>query len=780
MCKKLLILLICLLPTSYFAQDFSALWNGYFSYFNIKKVVKSGNKVYAAAENAIFTYDINTNEIQEITTINGLSGDNISAIYYSENFELLLIGYDNGLIEVVLDDDENVLTVVDIVDKVTIQPTEKQINHFNEIGNLVYISTDFGISTFDIERLEFGDTFFIGIQGGLVKVNQTALLDNTIYAACSNGGGIRKANINNPNLINFNNWQTIVGNSYIGIESIGSNLYTARSDNRTFQITNDILTEISNYNSPIQEITASNDRLLITTENNVFVYDSTFNLLGQIDKTTEFETKFTSTTYDGTFIYSGTEDFGILKTSWLAPLSFEYIHPDGPLLNRPFKVTPAFNKVWVTFGEYTAQLDPYPLNERGFSILENESWINTPYKDIFEAKELNSVAINPLDINQVFISSFFSGLLEVNDTLPSTLFNTTNSQLESLILANPNDIDIRVGHSQFDEDGLLWTISSKIQRPLKSYNPMNGNWVHYDFSEIIEDALNDNGGFYDFEIAPDGTFFIASRNKGLIGFNPNNGNPMIKSITEEDANFPSVVIRTVALDNRNQLWIGTPRGLRVLFNTSDFFEDNVDVDEIIIEEGGIAQELLFQQSISDIEVDGSNNKWIGTFDSGLYYLSSDGQQTIFRFTKENSPLPSNTVVDIAVDGANGEVYIATDKGLVSFRTDSSSPTQDFAKSHAYPNPVRPGFNIVDEKVKITDLPSNVNIKITDIEGNLVAEAQSRTNQRYNGFNLEIDGGTAFWNGKNLANNIVASGVYLIMLADLDSFETKVVKLMVVR
>ena len=79
-----------------------------------------------------------------------------------------------------------------------------------------------------------------------------------------------------------------------------------------------------------------------------------------------------------------------------------------------------------------------------------------------------------------------------------------------------------------------------------------------------------------------------------------------------------------------------------------------------------------------------------------------------------------------------------------------------------------------------ELPENVNIKITDIEGNLVAEAQSRTNQRYNGFNLEIDGGIAYWNGKNLANNVVASGVYLIMLSDLDSFETKVLKLMVVR
>ena len=69
---------------------------------------------------------------------------------------------------------------------------------------------------------------------------------------------------------------------------------------------------------------------------------------------------------------------------------------------------------------------------------------------------------------------------------------------------------------------------------------------------------------------------------------------------------------------------------------------------------------------------------------------------------------------------------------------------------------------------------------TDIEGNLVAEAQSNVNLRYKGYNLEIDGGTAYWNGKNLANNTVASGVYVVLFSDFDSFETKVSKIMIIR
>ena len=88
--------------------------------------------------------------------------------------------------------------------------------------------------------------------------------------------------------------------------------------------------------------------------------------------------------------------------------------------------------------------------------------------------------------------------------------------------------------------------------------------------------------------------------------------------------------------------------------------------------------------------------------------------------------------------------------------------------------------MVIDKVKIKNLSENVNIKITDVEGNLVAEAESNTNLRFKGYNLEIDGGTAYWNGKNLANKTVASGVYVVMISDLDNLKTRVLKIMLIR
>tara|TARA_R110001583_G_scaffold192408_2_gene358854 strand:- start:83 stop:2425 length:2343 start_codon:yes stop_codon:yes gene_type:complete len=780
MIKRIFILLFYLVPLFQFAQDFSALWEGHFSYYNIKDVVKGNNKIYAASENAIFSLDIQTNEIEELTTINGLTGELISTIYYSEFYELLIIGYENGLIEIAFDNDDEILTVVDIIDKATIPPNDKRINHFNAYENIVYISTNFGISVFDLERLEFGDTYFIGNGGAQVPVKQTAIFNNFIYAACFQGNGLRKASVSSSNLIDFQNWQTVTTGDFVAIEANEDKLYTIRTNRRIYELINDVLSERFLYASLPVEMQSVDGNLLVTTNNTVFVYDSGFNLISQASVGGDFDTQFNSVSIDEENIYIGTKDFGVLKTFINNTVLFEEIRPEGPLFNNPFSVQSETGGLWVTYGEYSDFYNPYPLNNRGFSHLIGEEWVNTPYSEVFNAKDLNGISINPFNSEQVFISSFFSGILEVNNGVPTVLYNETNSGLD-FITYGAGIIDIRAGATAFDENGLLWTITSLTENPLKSFNPVSGQWVTYDLTNIIAKP-DDNVGFHEVIIDPSsGTKFIASFSKGVIGFNENGGNQLLKNISEDDANLPDKSVRSLAMDNRSQLWIGTHRGLRVLYNTSGFFTDeNITAEEIIILEDGIAKELLADLFVSDIKVDGSNNKWIATIGSGIFYLSSDGQQTIFHFTTSNSPLPSNNVNDISIDNSNGIVYIATNRGLVSFRSGGSSPLDDLQSAYAYPNPVRPGFDIVEQRVKIKGISENINIKITDIEGNLVAEAQSRTNQRYSGFNLEIDGGTAFWNGKNLANNIVASGVYLVMLSDLDTFETKVIKLMVVK
>ena len=757
------------------AQDFSALWEGHFSYLNIKDITQSNNKIYAAAENAIFTYDIDTKEIDKISTVNGLSGENISTIHYSIDSETLVIGYENGLIEIVFDSDQDVLTVVDILEKETIPPSNKRINHFSEYEGLIYISTDYGISVYNLTRLEFGDTYYIGAVGTQKIITQTTVFNGYLYASSSTG--VQKALISNPNLIDYNQWNTINTSNWIAVEAVGDKLYALGFNRILYEIVNDVFNTVFTYSELPVDVKSVENKLIITTSSSVFVYESDFTLIDSTNINGNFSTAFTSATISSdNIIYVGTRNNGVLFPNELNELGFDEIHPDGPILNSIFSLKAYVDELWVTFGDYSIFFNPYPLKSRGISHLISEEWINTPSDSVLGALNLNTVIRNPENQSQVFMSACFSGILELNDNTPTALYTEANSGLEPI----ENSVDTRVIGLEFDDNGLLWSSTNFVDNVLKSYNPLSGQWQGYSFSDLITDP-GDNLGFKDLVIDNSGNKWLSSYAFGAIAFNEKGG--LIKNINDQlgEGDLPNSFVTALAIDQRNQLWIGTFKGLRVYNNTTGFFEDeSPNTQPIIILEDGVAKELLFQQLVSDIKVDGSNNKWLATIGSGIFLVTPDGQETIYHFTKDNSPLPSNNISEVSIDKSNGKVYIGTEKGLVSFNSGASSPKEGLTEAFAYPNPVRPTFNIVDEKVKIKDISDNVNIKITDIEGNLVAEAQSRRNSRFRGYNLEVDGGTAYWNGKNLSNNIVSSGVYLVMLSDIDTFETKVLKLMVVR
>lgn len=790
--KTLLFFSITLCFQFSFSQDFSNLWQGHFSYFQVNDVCVGQNKIYGAAQNAVLEYDTLTNEINTITTIEGLSGKEITTIYYSNAYQSLLIGYQTGLIEVYSDIDQSVLSVVDILEKQNITPDNKSINHFYENEGLIYISTDYGVSVYDLERLEFGDTYFLGNGGSQIAVKQVSVLNNEIYVACLNENGIKKAVLSNPNLIDYQQWQTVITGNYFTINTLNNKVYAVRSNKVLYQIDGGSINTLLTLPLIPLDAEVADSNLIFTTAVASYVYNTSLQLVNTFQPNSEFNTSFTSAIMLNDFVYIGTKDLGVLKIEISENSSYTEITPSGPLYNNIYRLDATTQTVWATYGEYTEALNPYPLTSKGISYYWQEVWENISVDSVFGAKELNEITPNIFNPRQVFISSFFSGLLELNNFEPTVLYNQTNSGLESLILANdPNYIDIRVSATEFDRNGLLWSVTSFVDRALKSYDPSSGVWQSYSFSDLIDPPSSENG-FFDMEIDSNGTKWIGSYHNGLLAYNESISTNPLRNISTEAQNVPPFTrFIALALDNRNQLWIGTTNGLRVLFNTSGFYDNpNPTLNSIIILEDGIPKELLEGQTITDIEVDGSNNKWIGTIDSGVFYFSPDGQSTIYHFTTDNSPLPSNNINDISIDSDNGIVYIATTNGLLSFKAGGSKPEDTLEDAFAYPNPVRPEYDIlgfndlnnINKGVKISGLTERVNIKITDIEGNLVAEAQSNVNLRSSSanYNFAIDGGTAVWNGKNLANSIVRTGVYLVLISDLDSFETKVLKVLIVR
>lgn len=780
------------LSSSCYGQDFSALWQGHYSYNNIVDVVHGENKIYAAAQNAVFEYDVLTQQITTITSVEGLSGQQITSIYYSDDYQYLLIGYETGLIDIYSETENSVLSVVDILEKQNITPVNKRINHFYEHEDLVYVSTDYGVSIYDLDRLEFGDTYFLGDGGSQVSVMQVSILNDEIFVACLNNNGVKKASLNSPNLIDYQQWQTIITGNYHSINVFNNKVYAVRDNKALYEINGASINTILTLSVLPIDAKVSGAHLIYTSPYNIFVYNENIQLIKTFQTTDDYPTRFSSATSLDDNIYIGTRDFGVLSSSIPNSELYTEIIPNGPLFNEVFRLNAKTNVVWASFGDYTQDLNPEPARKRGLSYYRNETWESIPYDSVLGAKNLSQISVNPFNNKQVYVSSFIDGILEVNDFEPTILYNQNNSGLESLILpGSPNYINLRVNATTFDRNGLLWSVTSRLKKPLKSYDPITGNWRSYDFSSVLQNPLLDELGFFDIAIDNNGTKWIGAYSKGIYAYNESIPNEPLRTISTEEQNLPFPRVNALAVDNRNQLWVGTFTGLRVLFNTLGFYEDpNPRLSSIIILENGIPKELLEGQTITDIEVDGSNNKWVGTVDSGVFYFSPDGQNTIYHFTKDNSPLPSNRINDISIDPINGVVYIATIRGMLSFKAGGSKPGASLEDAFVYPNPVRPEYNIlgfndlndINKGVKISGLTERVNIKITDIEGNLVAEAQSNVNLRSSNsnYNFAIDGGTAVWNGKNLGNSVVRTGVYLVMISDLDSFETKVLKVLIVR
>ena len=744
-------------------QQSNQMWKGYFSYNEIVDVESASNAVFASTQNALFSQVIASSNLNIYNSITGLKPDVISTIHHSESFNKTFVGNKNGLI-LIQNPDGSVTTKVDVIEEVPVPPNKKKINDFYEFNGRLYVATDYGISVIDVATSEFITTYFIGTAGEETEVLQTTVLNNEIYAV-TRSFGIRKANINNPNLFDFSQWQTFDTNFWSGIVTFNNQLVATNTNARTYSYNGASFQEILNHNQIGLKLKTNGNELIITTQNNIYVLGQSFNIMAHITQIPDLNVKFTAATVVDEFIYVGTEKNGLFSTPITNPTVFTAMSPNGPLQNYAFRVKKGKNKLWMVHGDYSQQFNPYPLDDLGISTYTTDnSWQILPYQDLLGAKSLSDIAINPSRPNEVFVTSYFSGMLKFQGEEVELLNNTNTGPngLESLVLSgNPSYIDIRINSPAFDKEGNLWVTNGLVDRGIKVLRA-NGQWQSFDLTGITANLAT--GRYNSMAIDKNSTKWIAAYNDGVVAFNENYSNKFIV-INQENADIPAPVVNCLAIDNRNQLWIGTMAGLRVLSSIDRFItETELDVFPIIIQEGDLAQELFYQQPILDIAVDGANRKWVSIADGGVFLVSSNGQQTLYRFDKSNSPLPSNNILDIEIDGVSGEVFFVTDKGMVSFLGTSTKPSDGLGEVYVYPNPVRPNFV---GTVKISGLTDKANIKITDIEGNLVYETTS-------------SGGTIEWDTTAFGKYKVASGVYMIFVASEDGLDSTVKKVMIVR
>jgi len=777
MIKRLFVFLIFSTSLISAQVDYSDSWEDFFSYNNVKDFIKSENIMYALSDNAIFTYDFTTQEIKKLSSVQGLSGETTSAIHYSTQSDRLVIGYKNGLVEVV-DSDGSITISADILN--FNQTGEKSINDIFEYQGKLYLATSFAIIEYDIDQLEFGDTFFIGNNSTDVKINEIVVFDDFIYAATERG--IYKADINNANLIDFNNWNLIssVNNNYTNIIIFNSKIYTTLNK-KLFEVTetNEIVL-IEDYSSPIVSLKGSSTNLSVVLNSSVSIYSTNFDLVLQNNADINFDYILNTAFAENNQLFLATKQFGILSSLISDDIIFQEIHPEGPVSNDVFSVTAKNNQLWVVYGGYTPTMAPIQP-KLGYSHYNGESWFSEENDPDNSFPGFVDVTLDPNNENRAFISSFGStnqintyqtgGLFVIENDEITNFYNNLNSPLEDIYETNPliNSVTVRISSSVFDNQGNLWIANIGLSNELKKFS--NGSWTEYDISSV---KPNSSFGLSEIITDRNNSIWMGTRGDGVIVFNQNG--ERIRSLTSlpTKGNLPNLRVISLASDSDNRIWIGTISGLVVFSNASGVFDaDVVDAQPVIFEEDGIAKKLLGDQYVSAIAVDGANNKWFGTSDGGATYTNPNGQTTIANFSKENSPLPSDRITKISVDKEFGKVFFATDKGIVAYNSNVAPFGETLGEVYAYPNPVRKFHNTVTiDGRNGTNLPKGTNVKILDIAGNLVYETNVIEGQ-------ELQGGKVIWDKKNLAGNNVASGIYIVLLANEDASETSSTKIAII-
>jgi len=758
--KALQILLLLCTPVIYCQ---SAGWSSFYSFDEITGVHSGGDgKVYGVAENSVFSYDPSANEVVPITTVNGLLGDEIDALAVTDDF--MVVGYRNGMLGIHKLMDGSVILDSSIQRNLSIDPSDKTIHSFLVNDQTLYLSAGYGISVYDLSTNRFVDSYFFGVNNIAIQVNQTALVGEFLYAATEQG--LYKANSSDPSLVLESAWNKIADGQWKSVGLVNNvilGVVQSGSEAICYGLTAGLAIEYHRESGKVLGVAVSDTELVLSFSNKILSFDDSQSVSTLASTSGSLSGQsFTSANKLGNDLFIGTSDGGLFLHN---PYETRVLSPRGPLMNDIFEISVLPNEeLWIAHGAFSRYYNPYPLDSYGLSHLSGRSWQNLPFSSLLGARSIVSVVPNPNNPSQVFACSMHHGLLEINDGIVTNLWNQTNSELESLdpieLNENPDYRSVRIRDVAFDREGSMWSITNYVGKGLKKRN-VNGDWESVDLTGLI--PINRASGYSKLVISPNNEVYFGSASFGLIGYAEINDTPVLRSLDVAD-NLPTADVRSIALDFDDNLWIGTTEGLRVLYNASRLFtQSDTSASKLIIKEGGNVGEVLANQFINAIEVDGNNQKWVATNGAGVFLFAEDGKSTLQHFTKDNSPLPTNSVRSLAYAPQSGKIYMGTPNGLVAFQGNAYAPSEKLEEIEVYPNPIRPGYIGL---LAIRGLQADCVVKITDIVGNAV-------------FETTATGGSVNWDLRSFSGDRVRSGVYLIFVITNDGLESAVEKVMII-
>jgi ligand-binding sensor domain-containing protein len=714
-------------------------WRMHISYRQTFDLAIGGPNIYCSSANGVFIYSKDDNSIGTLSKLNGLSDNSISAIGYSEQKNILLVGYKNGNLDLLIN---NELINYSVLKESNYN--EKSINHFLFSQDIVYISTDVGVLVFDLDILETRVSYLnLGAAGEILRINYSELFNDSLFLASENGvlAGSLHPDIN---LQDFNNWYRFEISQ--GIPAIETNslaffdnkLYAAISMSGIYEYSNNnwlILDSLQN--SILNNIWGNDVGLTVSTESDIWTLEN-----GTLTKTVGEEVSFPQKALlePNGELWIADFDLG-LRTNMNG--SFETILPSGPFSDNFFNLFYHEDRIIGLGGGYDESRNPLG-RLTGFYDFENGFWSNYSPLLYDLPADLVDIAFDDIE-GKYLITSFGGGYLQWDGESSINTFDQASSNYpfnsDSLSAALTSDV--------------LWVTTYNSQ-PSIYYRDNNGIWTALEISQPGSDQI--------LEIVSDfdgNTWFRVDPNKtgGIIVYNPVENKSRWLGEGSGNGGLPNKSVNDMEVDLEGNIWIATNEGVAYYPRGSFSLDLPLDAIRPILD----GRFLLNNEKVTCIKRDGGNRKWTGT-ENGLWHFSEFGDELLANFTIENSPLLSNRIIDLEINANSGEVFIATDLGALSYRSDATEGAETHASEiKVFPNPITSDFNGI---VGISGLANNSEVRITDVSGNLV-------------WQMQANGSTASWNLSTIYGGRPSSGIYLIFSSTSDGSDTFVGKMAII-
>jgi ligand-binding sensor domain-containing protein len=734
-------------------------WTAYPSLQSVEAVAASDDAIWAATSGGVFSYGLESGEIQRFTRVEGLSGVGATAAAWDARRGALWVGYPDGSLDRIDGETGAIENVFDI--RRAEQFTSRGINRLRMSGDSLLVSTSFGLVVLDAARAEVRDSYTrLGPLEPATAVNDALFAPLPEQAGDLAGApglwlateaGVvwapRSANLREPAA-----W-TVDSESPADALSLGffeGDVWVGTATGLSVRTDAGGWTPVYSDTRVFEDLFYLGDRFFGRTIFNIVeVARSPYTSYAV---RTHFDMSSVTEGPDGQ-LWFGDRQRGLFTMPDLSQPGLngfdgpgQSVVPEGPInnLTRTLEVGPD-GSVWVGHGgsrdlSGVSRLLPDGTWERYYA---DEPLIpRTSFYDIFVDRE-----------GAFYGGTIGRGLLVIDEE-GITRYDESNS---SLRVSGGFEGYTEALDAVRDGSGALWVTNRLSGRPFHVFQ--DGAWqgfpaypgmpnrsprrLYSDRFGYVWFTLDENSGGGMGAIDPnrtpsdptdDRTFFLTGAGTNGTG-------------------LPHPNVRAMAEDPGGRLWIGTERGLAFILSPgSAFGSDPALAQPVWARQPDGSDWFLRDLFIFDIAIDPAGRKWIGST-AGAWLTNAEGDEVLQQFTPDNSPLFDQEVLRIAVDADRGITYFATSRGLLSYQTGTTAGADPGADLEVFPNPLRnAGARIVVRNLPGSD-DETASLKILSVDGQVVHEAETR-------------GGTYIWDSPTdrRTGQPLAPGVYIVAAA----------------